>query len=103
MIKGCDPKLCSCSCSSACADRVLGAGCSLQARGSKLILLRGSPQEQLPLFWREHQVTDLVFESDTGGAATVPPISPDHTLASISLEACNVIYHPAHHYLRDQI
>ena len=56
----------------------------MQARGSKLILLRGSPQEQLPLFWREHQVTDLVFESDTGGAATVPPIIPDHTLASIS-------------------
>lgn len=51
--------------------------CSLQARGSKLILLRGTPQEQLPLFWQEHHVTDLVFESDTGGPA---PVSNDLSL-----------------------
>jgi hypothetical protein len=44
----------------------LGVMCSLQARGSKLILLRGPPAQQLPLFWKEHRVTDLVFESDTG-------------------------------------
>ena len=35
---------------------------SLQARNSKLILLRGKPQEALPAFWREHGVTTLVFE-----------------------------------------
>ncbi len=38
---------------------------SLQARGSKLILLRGKPLEALPAFWRKHGVTTLVFESDT--------------------------------------
>lgn len=53
-----------------------GMARSLQARGSKLILLRGPPQQQLPLFWREHHVTDLVFESDTGAL-----ISHMHSLA----------------------
>ena len=50
----------------AVSDPILLAARSLQARGSKLILLRGPPQEQLPRFWQEHHVTDLVFESDTG-------------------------------------
>ena len=44
------------------ADALSAAMRSLQARNSKLILLRGKPQEILPAFWREHGVTTLVFE-----------------------------------------
>lgn len=39
--------------------------CSLKARGSKLVLLRGKPAEVLPAAMAEWGVTKLCFEADT--------------------------------------
>lgn len=38
---------------------------SLQARGSRLLVLRGKPEEELPCVWRAWGTTQLCFEVDT--------------------------------------
>lgn len=45
----------------ACAD----LHSSLQARGSRLLVLRGQPEEELPRVWRAWGVSRLCFEVDT--------------------------------------
>jgi cryptochrome len=39
--------------------------CSLQVRGSRLVVLRGNPTEVLPKCMKEWAVTTLCFEHDT--------------------------------------
>jgi len=38
---------------------------SLRARGSRLLVLRGKPEEELPRAWREWGVSKMTFERDT--------------------------------------
>lgn len=44
---------------------------SLRSRGSRLVVLRGRPQEVLPRVLGDWHITKLCFEADTGWHAAV--------------------------------
>lgn len=70
---------------------------SLQARGSKLILLRGNPTELLPRVMREWGVTKLCFEFDTEPYA----LKRDAAMKQAAAEAGIHVVCPVGHTLWD--
>lgn len=66
---------------------------SFQARGSRLLVLRGKPEEVFPRVFREWGVTQLCFEHDTEPYAKVRDAAVRRLAAEAGVEVVTPISH----------